>query len=186
MNRLGRRIQWRPTLWLSVVWVLLWGDVSVANILSGLALAMLVLVVFPLPRLSMGMTLRPGAFTVLVLRFFVDLVRASVEVAFVAFRPGSPPRGIVVDMHLRSGNELFQIITAEMTALVPGSVVIDLDPEDKRLTLHVFNASTRREAEATRRRVLGQEARVLRALDPDPGASLDPRRRRDAERNAPC
>lgn len=182
MRRLTARIQWLPTLWLTVVWVLLWGTFTVANILSGLALAGLVLLVFPLPRLTVGMALRPGAFTVLALRFFADVVQASVQVAWVALRPARPPRGMVVDMHLRSSSELFQTVTAEMTALVPGIVVIDLEPEDHRLTLHVFNASTRVEAERVRRRVLQQEARVLRALDPDPDASLDPRRRRDAER----
>lgn len=35
-----------------------------------------------------------------------------------------------------------------------------------------------------RRRVRAQEARVLRALHPDPEALLDPRRRRDAQRQA--
>lgn len=180
----GERVQWLPLTWLTAVWVLLWGNVSVANVLSGIAVAMLVLVAFPLPRMNVGITIRPAAFAVLLGRFAFDLVRASVQVAWVAFRPGPPPRGMVVDMRLRGSNELLQTITSEMVALVPGSVVIDLEPDAKRLTLHVFDASTREEAERTRRRVLRQEARVLRALDPDPDASLDPRRRREAERRS--
>lgn len=187
MRRLvADRVQLLPMLWLTVVWVLLWGNVSVGNVLSGMALAVLVLVLFPVPRMNVGMVVRPRALAVLTLRFFADVVTASVQVAWVALRPAPPPRGMVVDMHLRSHNELFQTVTAEMTALVPGSVVIDLEPDERRLTLHVFNASTRREAERVRRRVLRQEARVLRALDPDPGASLDPRRRRNPEGSTPC
>ena len=41
-------------------------------------------------------------------------------------------------------------------------------------------ASTLREAQTVRRRVLGQEARVLRAFHPDPDSMLDPRRGRHA------
>lgn len=177
MRALTQRVQWIAALWLTVVWVLLWGDVSVANVLAGVALSVLILGVFPLPSLVVGVTIRPVALLVLLVRFFADMARASVQVAWLALRPGSTVRGIVVDMHLRSRTELFQTITAEMVALVPGSVVIDLEPSTGTLTLHVFNASTRAEAERTRRRVLGQEARVLRALDPDPEAVLDPRRR---------
>lgn len=184
MKGLLTRTPWLPLLWLTLVWVLLWGNVSVANVLSGLVLASLVVVAFPLPRLRAGIVLRPWPFVVLVSRFFLDLVVASVQIAAVAFRPGPPPRGMVVDMHLRGDSELLQTLTAEMTALVPGSVVIDLEADSRRLTLHVFDASTREQAERTRRRVLAQEARVLRALDPDPQATLDPRRRRAAERRS--
>lgn len=184
MNGPGGRVQWLPLTWLTLVWVLLWGTVSVANVLSGAGLALLILMVFPLPRTNVRVVVRPAAFLVLFTRFVADLVRASVQVAWVALRPGPPPRGMVVDMRLRGSDELLQTITAEMVALVPGSVVVDLEPGAQRLTLHVFNASTREEAERTRRRVLRQEARVLRALDPDPGASLDPRRRRERGRRS--
>ncbi len=175
------RIQWLAAGWLTVVWVMLWGNVSWANVLAGLGLALFILVVFPLPSLAVGVRVRPVALAVLLGRFFADMTQASVQVAWIALAPGPPVRGLVVDMHLRSRNELFQTITAEMVALVPGSIVVDLEPDTGTLTLHVFNVSTRREAERVRRRVLAQEARVLRALDPDPGAALDPRRRRQAE-----
>jgi multicomponent Na+:H+ antiporter subunit E len=181
VRRVLARIQWTAALWLTAVWVLLWGNVSWANVLAGAALAVFVLVVFPLPSLAVGVTVRPVALVVLLSRFFADMATASVQVAWRALGPGPPVRGLVVDMHLRSRNELFQTITAEMVALVPGSIVIDLEPSSGTLTLHVFDVGTRKEAERTRRRVLAQEARVLRALDPDPDAWLDPRRRRQAQ-----
>lgn len=52
------------------------------------------------------------------------------------------------------------------------------------LTIHALDVRTRQEAEAVRRRIRAQEARVLRALHPDPEALLDPRRRREAQRTA--
>ena len=101
------------------------------------------------------------------------------QVAWLAIRPGPTVGGVVVDLRLRSDNDLFQTITAEMVALVPGTVVVDLDGQRRLLTLHVLDISTRQEAEEVRHRVLAQEARVLRAFDPDPDAVLNPRRRRE-------
>ena len=35
--------------WLILVWVLLWGNISAANILSGLAVALVITLLLPLP-----------------------------------------------------------------------------------------------------------------------------------------
>ena len=35
--------------WLVLVWILLWGNVSPANILSGLAIALVIMLLLPLP-----------------------------------------------------------------------------------------------------------------------------------------
>lgn len=178
MTRLRARIQWLPVLWLTVVWVMLWGDPSPGTVLAGALLAAVILAVFPLPPLAIGVTMRPLATVILFARFLGDMMVSAVHVAWLTVRPGPPVRGLVVDLHLRSHNELFQTITSEMVALVPGTLVIDMVNDTRVLTLHVLNISTRAEAEKIRRRVLAQEARVLRALDPDPDAVLDPRRRK--------
>lgn len=165
------------TIWLTIVWVILWGNLSVANVLGGFFVSMLVLALFPLPPLGVPLRFRPVAVIVLVTRFFWDLARASMEVAWLSFRPKPPPSSMVVDMKLKSRNALFQTITSEMVALVPGSLVIDLDSESGRMTLHIINVNNRDEAEQVRHRVLAQEARLLRAFHVDPDRVLDPNRR---------
>lgn len=172
------RLQWAPMIWLTLVWCLLWGEITVANLLAGALLAASVLLVFPAPSLGGGVRVRPWPTVVLFARFFSDLVLASVQVAWLTVRPGPPPGGSVVDMRLRGDSELLQTVTAEMVALVPGSIVIDLDSGERLLTLHVLDVRTRAEAERVRHRVLAQEARVLRAFHPDPESVLDARRRR--------
>lgn len=176
------RVHWPQTIWLTIVWMFLWGQISLANALGGFLVSVAVLALFPLPPLGVPMRLHPVPALILTVRFFADMTMASVQVAWLALRPGPSPRSLVVDLQLRGRNELFMTITAEMVALVPGSVVIDLEPETGTLTLHVINVSSRAGAEQIRRRVLAQEARVLRALAADPEAVLDPRRRREAER----
>ena len=172
------QVQWASVVLLTIVWVMLMGEVTVGNVLAGVLVATFVMVVFPLPPLAVGIRPRLVGIVVLVLRFLWDLTVASIEVSWLTVRPGRPVTGVVVDLRLRSSNELLQTITSQMVGLVPGTVVIDLDSQHRVLTLHMLDISTREEAEAVRRRVLAQEARVIRALDPDPEAVLDPRRDR--------
>lgn len=179
MKRQLRGVHWMSTLLLTIVWVMLMGEITLGNVVAGLLVAFFVQLSFPLPSVTVGLRLRPLAFLVLAVRFLWDMVTASVQVAWLTVRPGPTVSGVVVDLRLRSDNELFQTMTAAMVALVPGTVVIDLDSDRRLLTLHVIDVSTRQEAETIRHRVLAQEARVLRALDPDPDLVLNPRRRRE-------
>lgn len=164
MRRVFRRIHLPSVLWLTVVWMMLWGDISVFMVITGLLAAMTVLVVFPLPRLENPPVVAPWAMVVLVVRFVWDLVKASIHVAWLVFRPGPTVGGIVMDIHLRCRDDLLQTITAEMVALVPGTVVIDLDGQSGLLTIHALDVRTDEEIEAVRQLVLGQEERVVRAL----------------------
>ncbi|HET8600206.1 MAG TPA: Na+/H+ antiporter subunit E [Segeticoccus sp.] len=163
-----RRVQPFPLVWLTAIWLLLQGSVTWGNVLSGLLLSALVLVAFPLPRLIVGVRVRPLALVVLAARFLLDLVVASSRVAWQAIRPGPVVTGRVLQVQLVGRQDLFLTITAEMVALVPGTVVIDLDPGSGLLLLHALDVHTDDQVEETRRAVRGQEWRVLRALAPDP------------------
>lgn len=173
-----RGISLGPVLWLTFIWCLLWGTFDPLTLIGGLLVSVVVLVAFPLPRVPISMRVRPVATMVLSARFLFDLVVASTQVAWLTVRPGPVTRGVVLDLVLACDDELLQTITAEMIALVPGTVVIDLDSRQRLLTLHALEVRTPKEAQEVRRRVLGQEARVVRAFHPDPDSVLDPRRRR--------
>ncbi|GAB3623094.1 Na+/H+ antiporter subunit E [Mariniluteicoccus endophyticus] len=164
LTRTLRRLQPGPMFLLAVVWVLLWGRLTWATAIGGLLVGAAILVVFPLPPLSLGLRVRPWSLLVLFLRFNVDLVVASCRVAYAAVAPWSHPRGGLVPVTLRCSDDLFAVITAEMTALVPGTIVIDLDPERRHLLLHVFDLRDEDESDRVRERVLAQEQRVLKAL----------------------
>lgn len=168
-------------VWGTVMWVLLWGSLSWANVIGGLLVAYLVLAAFPLPRVHFRLRPRPVHLVILVVRFLYDVVRSSIEVAWLVVRPGPTVRGRVMDMELAGDDVLLQTLVAEMVCLVPGSIVIDLDARNRIITIHALNVKTRAEAESFRHMVRGQEARVLRALHPDAAELLHPRRRREAE-----
>ncbi|HET8617169.1 MAG TPA: Na+/H+ antiporter subunit E [Actinomycetales bacterium] len=152
----------------AVVWVLLWGNVSVANVVAGFLLSLLIVVVFPLPPLTVGVRVRPLRLLRLVVRFAYDVIRASLHVSWLAFRPQRPPRSSVVTTQLTTRNQLFQTIVGEMLSLVPGSLVVDIDGEAGLISLHVLDVGTPAQAAQHRADVLALEQRVLAALAADP------------------
>ncbi|GAA4723669.1 Na+/H+ antiporter subunit E [Isoptericola chiayiensis] len=158
--------QWPAVAALTVVWVLLWGDVSWANVLGGAALAALVVVAFPLPRIEDRATFRVLPFLGLLRRFVADLVVASFQVAWVAVRPGPLPRGAVVEVQLRNPDDLFLTVTAVLSTLVPGSLVVEARPDTGRLYVHVLDIAHFDGPEAVRADIRGLEERVLRTLAP--------------------
>jgi multicomponent Na+:H+ antiporter subunit E len=159
-------VQWPTLLWLTVVWVLLWGDLSVGNVLAGLVIGTVVSVLLPLPPVAAGSTVRPLALLHLVGRFAVDVVVASVQVGAQAFSR-RPPQSAVIRVRLRTASDLYLTLTAELCCLVPGSVVVEAHRLTSTLYLHVLDVRGPDGIETARRRVLEQEERVLRALASD-------------------
>ncbi|RYV50968.1 Na+/H+ antiporter subunit E [Pengzhenrongella frigida] len=159
-------VQWPTMLWLTIVWVLLWGDLRLGNVLAGLAIAFAVTVLLPLPAVASGGRLRPFGLIRLVAHFARDLVVASVQVGVQAFRPG-PPVSAVIGVRLRSSSDLYLTLTAELCSLVPGSIVVEAHRLTRTLYLHVLDVDTAGGIEAARQSVLDQEERVLRAIASD-------------------
>ncbi|WP_051196502.1 Na+/H+ antiporter subunit E [Jonesia quinghaiensis] len=184
MKRSFRSIQWPAVFWLTIVWVLLWGDLSAANVLGGAALGILIMVVFPLPSIDYAGRFRPVYVIALFVSFLRELVVASFQVAWLALRVNHQPRSAVVRVKLRSTSDLYLTLTAEMSSLVPGSLVIEAHRLTSTLYLHVLDIDHSGGADAVRDHVLVLEERVLKALASDQelaDAGVSLRRRRGAD-----
>jgi multicomponent Na+:H+ antiporter subunit E len=166
-RRRPRAARWSTVLWLVAVWILLWGRLSVANLLAGLAIAILVTRGLRMAPIEFYGRPRPVGIAVLVGRFLIDLVHASFQVSVLALRPGRLPRGAVIGVQLRSHSDLYLTLTAELCSLVPGSLVVEAHRLTGRLYLHVLDVEQVGGIERARRVVLDQEERVLRALASD-------------------
>ncbi|GGM08682.1 MULTISPECIES: Na+/H+ antiporter subunit E [Micromonospora] len=149
---------------LVAVWVLLWGTLSWANIIGGLVVALVVLAVFPLPPVKFSGRIRPVPLLRFWLRFLWDLVVASVEVAWLAFRIGHTPQSAIIAVPLRVNSDLNLTLTAEALSLVPGSLILEVDPSTGTLYVHVINVRDMDEVERFRRSVLELEARIVAAV----------------------
>ncbi|GAA4809112.1 Na+/H+ antiporter subunit E [Actinomycetospora chlora] len=156
-----------PVVWLVLVWVLLWGTFTWANVLGGIAVALLVLTVFPLPPVPGRGWLRPGATLRAVGLFVRDLVVSGLQVAWQslqAVRPGPPIRSSVVAVRLASSSEfVMAMITAELS-LVPGSVVIEARPEEQTIYAHVLGVDDEAGVERFRAQVRRLESDLVDAL----------------------
>jgi multicomponent Na+:H+ antiporter subunit E len=152
---------------LVVVWMLLWGVFSWANLISGLLVSVIVLTVFPLPPVTFAGRPRPLGLVRFTLRFVADLVQASVHLAWLAFRFGHRPRSAIIEVPLRVRSDLVLTLTGEAVSLVPGSLIVDTDQASSTLYVHVIGVANRAEVERFRRTVYDVEARIVRAIGSD-------------------
>lgn len=159
-----KNFPWVTFLWLTLVWVLLWGEVTVGNILAGLIVAAVVTMVFPLPPIDYEGTMRPLNIIKLFSRFLYDLTLASVQVAIQAFMFRTTPHGAIVRVKLRSNSDLYLTIVAELSCLVPGSIVIEAHRLTGTLYLHVLDLERYGGIDQVRNDVWELEARVMRAF----------------------
>ncbi|SFP15784.1 multicomponent Na+:H+ antiporter subunit E [Geodermatophilus dictyosporus] len=150
--------------WLVLVWMLLWGSWSWANLLSGLLVALTVLTLLPLPHVIDGTRVRPVPLLVFLGHFVVDLFTSGAEVAWQALRPGGVDRTAIVRVQLRADSDLLLTMVAEATSLVPGSLVLDLDREHRVMTLHLLPVRDLEDVERKKAHVLVVERRLVRAF----------------------
>jgi multicomponent Na+:H+ antiporter subunit E len=164
-----KSLQVTVLVWLTVVWVVLWGSVSLLTVLGGLVVAIVSCLLFPLPPLRLHVRVRPVWLLWLIVRFVADVVVSSIQVARVVLRRRRPLRNAVIEVNLRTPSEFVLTVVAEMTCLIPGSLVVEARRSSFTLILHVLDAEDLAGVERFRQGVLDQEVRVVRAL----GAHID-------------
>ncbi|MCW2580636.1 MAG: multisubunit Na+/H+ antiporter MnhE subunit-like protein [Blastococcus sp.] len=150
--------------WLVFVWVLLWGTWSWANVLSGLLLGLAVMVLLPLPPVVGSTRVRPVPLLFFVGHFLVDLVVSGAQVAWRALGPAGVRQGAIVRVQLRADSDLLLTVVAETISLVPGSLVLDLDREERLIAIHLLHADDLDDVARQKAAVLATEERIVRAF----------------------
>lgn len=163
-----RTARWREQFvaggWMVLMWSLLWGDFHLGNLVGGALVATAVLVFFPLPPVTLDIRLRPGRVLNVLVRFVVELVGASAQVARVALRPGYEPRSAIVGVRLRVCTDLNLALTAVAVSLVPGTLILEIDRTSGTLFVHVFDVRDPADLQRRRQHVLTVERRLVRAV----------------------
>ncbi|WP_320669096.1 Na+/H+ antiporter subunit E [Patulibacter defluvii] len=160
-------------VWLVLLWLLLWGRVTPGLTLSGIVVAALVMLLFPLAPIAVDGRPRPLATLAFVVRFASDVLWASAQVAWLAVRPGPEPPTAVIGLRLRTRSDLLLTLVAEALGLVPGSLVVEVDRRERILYLHLIGVRDRAAVERERRRAWALEARMIRAIgSPEDRAAL--------------
>lgn len=122
---------------LLALWVALWGELSVANVASGIVMVVLLALVV---RPAAGVRHVPSPIGMLVLAWhvLVDLVVSSVGVARAVLQP-TPERTAtaVVPVPLTTRSPLVASIVANAITLTPGTLTVDVDVDDAAFVLRV-------------------------------------------------
>lgn len=149
---------------LVVMWMMLWHEVSWLTLLSGLLFSVLAMRLFYLPpvelagRLHLGWALRYLAY------FLWHLSVASFQVAWLAVRPGPPPRTAILAVRLRTRSDFLLTMVALTVSLIPGSLVVEVDRFGSTLYLHVLNTPTQKQIRQAREQTRRIEELLIRAL----------------------
>lgn len=151
-------------LGLVLLWMLLWGNFSWLNLVTGAVFAAVTSVVFYLPAVQLSGRVNPLRLVWYFSWLLFDIIRASIHVAYLALAPHYRASNAVLAIHLRTRSDLVLTWTAVSTSIVPGSIVIDTDREDSTLYLHVLNMKDHEATERFRESVLATERRIVLAI----------------------
>ena len=167
----GRSRTVAVVVWSVLVWVALWSDVSLANVLFGVVAGVVTLVVLPLPGDRGHLVVRPWPLLVLLAHFVRDLVVSAAVVAWEIVTPGSHLSQGVVRVPLRASAPGVVTLIANSISLTPGTLTIEVEHDPPVLYVHVLQLQS---IEAARADIAALEDRVLaafpNAVGPDRGA----------------
>ncbi|CAM4381528.1 MULTISPECIES: Na+/H+ antiporter subunit E [Corynebacterium] len=140
----GVRHRFRPlfVVWLTLMWVLLMGELSWGNVAAGLALALLIVLLLPLPHIpNTGYKVRWGKLFLFGLAWLRDLLIASAKVSWLALRPAAPPKNAILTVPMRLSSEFVLYLATCAYNLQPGGSVTDINLADREWTIHVLDAA---------------------------------------------
>jgi multicomponent Na+:H+ antiporter subunit E len=145
--------------WLTLVWMLLWGNVSAANVLSGLVIALVITVLLPLPPVPVEGKLHPLS--------LLRLALSSVQVAWLAIKPGPPPQTAVLRAHLAIKSDLVLALAVNVINLIPGSIVLEIDQTRRMIYVHVIDVGSEASVERFYRQIADVERLMIASFERD-------------------
>ncbi|OKH93510.1 Na+/H+ antiporter subunit E [Streptomyces uncialis] len=159
-----RRVLDLPLIaWLTVVWVLLWGNLSVVNVVGGALVAVVVCLVFPLPLVNIGLRLHPLGIARLAVRLVWEMYTAGLKVSHQML-DNRPFLAAVLAVPLRCRGDLMLTATAVAVSNIPDGSVVEVHRAQATLFVHVLEADDPRTPERTRQAVWRMEELVVRAF----------------------
>jgi multicomponent Na+:H+ antiporter subunit E len=122
---------------LVALWLLAWGEITVANVISGVVVTVALLAVFPSRKRSdTNVELRAVGAVRLLAYIVAQLVRSNVVIAWEILRPRSTVRpGILAHRLQRPSEEVITVMTS-VIALSPGTMTVDVDRDSTTVYVH--------------------------------------------------
>ncbi|NLA56105.1 MAG: Na+/H+ antiporter subunit E [Corynebacterium humireducens] len=164
----GLKRRFRPwfIVWITIMWCLLMGEVTWANVIGGLLVGCLIVFGLPLPAMPIaGLSVNWWLLFVHMLTWFRDLAVASTKVAWLALRPAEPPKSAIVRVPMRVSNELVLSFATVLYNLQPGGSVSDIDIANRMWTVHLLDAGTEQALAHELETIATLERRMIRIFE---------------------
>ncbi|MGQ0481592.1 MAG: Na+/H+ antiporter subunit E [Pseudonocardia sp.] len=160
----GLRGRVPETLWLTLVWVLLWRSFSMLTMVSGVLVAVAVIMGMRLPASDERLPWRPWLVVRLVGLLGWQVVVASIEVAYHTVRYGPRARGAVVTVPVATRSHRLATVIACAVSVTPGTLTLGLDERRRVWLVYALGPRDRAGVERARRQTAATQRRVLAAF----------------------
>ncbi|MCP2277428.1 multicomponent Na+:H+ antiporter subunit E [Nocardia amikacinitolerans] len=147
-------------LWLAAVYMVLWGDLSIGNLLAGSVIGALIMVALPLPRIPVSGRLNLVALAEVMWVSSYYALQSSLQIAWFAVRLAPPPVSGVLRVNLSTKSDLVLVLTTDLLNLIPGTMVLEIDRNRCLVYVHVLDVGS----EAAVARFYQQTRRLERLL----------------------
>lgn len=147
---------------LGFVWMALWQQFDLGTLIIGLVYGTVIVRIFYLPPLRGTGRINLLWGLIFTARFLGKMVIASFQVSWIALWQGPTVRNRIISVQLRSHDDLMVTLVGHSLALVPGSLVLDVDRTTATLYLHCLGVTDDHGAEKIRQDALRTEALLIR------------------------
>lgn len=129
-------------VWFLVLWCALWGEFTVANVVSGTVVAVGLVLLVRLPATA-GARVGPGRIRPLralwfLLYFLVQVVRSNVVLARDIVTPGDATEPGIIGVPLHHCSDALVTLVANAFTLTPGSLTIEVSRHPTVIYVHVL------------------------------------------------
>jgi multicomponent Na+:H+ antiporter subunit E len=154
------------TGWVTVLWVALWGELSIANAVAGLLVGCGLLVVFPVARDQPSWRFRPLGAMRFVFVFLGELVKANAVVLrqVVTFRSDRFREAVIAYRTSEPLSEALLVVLGDAISLTPGTLTLDMDVASSTLYVHVLHVDDVGGVDGVRNGIAVLERAVVRGF----------------------
>lgn len=129
-------------IWFLVLWVLLWADLSVANVVSGAIVGVAAVLITRVAAVDVeDGTIRVAPISLVRFTGHVlwQLAKSNVALAWEIVTPTNTIAIGTVDVPLRSASPIVTMAVSNVVTLTPGTVTVDVSSEPPSLTIGVLH-----------------------------------------------
>lgn len=151
-------------VWLVALWMMLWGQFTLLAFVTGIVVALFVTRAFQLPPVDLSGRLNIFRGLYFMVTFLGSVVWGSILVTLQVLNPRRQPTAAVVAVPLATNDDLIMTHVGITASLIPGSLVVDTDRENRVIYLHVIGVRGQGGPDKFRRDVQRWEERIVRAV----------------------